>query len=80
MSKSYYNHVLNMFSYRFLISVGADQRTDEELDAFVREKGDSAYHPSCTCKMGDPNDPMAVVGPDTKVLGKILSLSSAGLD
>jgi len=31
--------------------------------------GDSAYHPSCSCKMGDSSDPMAVVGPDTKVLG-----------
>jgi len=49
---------------------GSDAQTDAQLDAFVREKGDSAYHPSCTCKMGDLSDPMAVVGPDTKVIGK----------
>ena len=29
------------------------------MDAFVRAKSDSAYHPSCTCKMG--KDDMAVV-------------------
>src|SRR5688500_12302552 len=32
--------------------------------AFVREKGDSAYHPSCTSKMG--TDEMAVVGPQAR--------------
>lgn len=30
---------------------------------------DSAYHPSCTCKMGSESDPMAVVDPSTKVYG-----------
>lgn len=49
---------------------GSQVQTDEEIDAFVREKCDSAYHPSCTCKMGDPNsDKMAVVDPNTKVIG-----------
>jgi choline dehydrogenase len=52
-----------------LFYVGTNLTSDKELDAFIREKGDSAYHPSCTCKMGDPSDPMAVVGPDIKVLG-----------
>lgn len=50
---------------------GDDATTDEQLDAFVREKSDSAYHPSCTCKMGDPDkDPMAVVDSSAKVAGK----------
>ena len=44
-------------------------KTDEEIDAFVRELGDSAYHPSCTCKMGDVNDEMSVVDKETKVKG-----------
>jgi len=49
---------------------GNDCQTDDEIDAFVREKCDSAYHPSCTAKMGDPNaDNMAVVDPQTKVIG-----------
>jgi choline dehydrogenase len=49
------------------ISPGAAVRTDDEIDAFVRAKADSAYHPSCTCKMGV--DEMAVVDPETRVHG-----------
>ena len=48
---------------------GPSLKTDAELDAFVREHGDSAYHPSCTCKMGQENDPMAVVDPQCRVIG-----------
>ena len=43
--------------------------SDEAIDAFVRERVDSAYHPSCTCKMGSPADPLAVVDPQTRVIG-----------
>ena len=57
---------------------GADLTSEKDLDAFIRAKGDSAYHPSCTCKMGDPKDPGAVVGPDTKVLGKDSSSTLSG--
>ena len=31
---------------------GIAVQTDEEIDSFVREYGESAYHPSCTCAMG----------------------------
>ena len=31
---------------------GSAVQTDEEIDSFVREYGESAYHPSCTCAMG----------------------------
>ncbi|XP_072305373.1 choline dehydrogenase, mitochondrial [Eucyclogobius newberryi] len=48
---------------------GPSIQSDAEIDAFVRRKADSAYHPSCTCKMGAPSDPMAVVDPSTRVLG-----------
>src|ERR1700726_4288485 len=51
------------------IQPGADVQTDEEIDAFIRAKVESAYHPSCSCRMGDENDPMAVVAPDTRVYG-----------
>ncbi|XP_074140557.1 choline dehydrogenase, mitochondrial [Sminthopsis crassicaudata] len=44
-------------------------QSDEDIDAFVRAKADSAYHPSCTCKMGRPSDPTAVVDPQTRVIG-----------
>eukprot|EP00074_Homo_sapiens_P058320 XP_006713313.1 choline dehydrogenase, mitochondrial isoform X1 [Homo sapiens] len=48
---------------------GSHIQSDKEIDAFVRAKADSAYHPSCTCKMGQPSDPTAVVDPQTRVLG-----------
>lgn len=33
-----------------------DLVSDEELDAYVREHGETAYHPSCTCAMGQVVD------------------------
>ncbi|XP_063796896.1 choline dehydrogenase, mitochondrial [Pseudophryne corroboree] len=48
---------------------GASVQTDEEIDAFIRQKSDTAYHPSCTCKMGQVTDKNAVVDPDTRVIG-----------
>lgn len=49
------------------IQPGMDIQTDEEIDRFVRQFVESAYHPSCSCKMG--TDDMAVVDPQTKVHG-----------
>jgi choline dehydrogenase len=46
-----------------------DLQSDEAIDAFIRAKVESAYHPSCSCRMGAKDDPMAVVDPDTKVRG-----------
>ena len=51
------------------IQPGEQVQSDGEIDAFIRRKAESAYHPSCTCKMGRPADPMAVVDPETRVLG-----------
>lgn len=48
---------------------GPEVQSDAGIDAFVRRKADSAYHPSCTCKMGASSDPMAVVDSNTRVLG-----------
>jgi choline dehydrogenase len=48
---------------------GQDVVTDEQIDAFIAQKVESAYHPSCSNKMGDPSDPMAVVDPETRVIG-----------
>lgn len=48
---------------------GSHVQSDKEIDAFVRAKADSAYHPSCTCKMGQPSDPTAVVDLQTRVIG-----------
>jgi choline dehydrogenase len=51
------------------IQPGEHVRTDEEIDAFIRAKAESAFHPSCTCKMGSVSDPMAVVDSHTRVIG-----------
>lgn len=48
---------------------GADVRTDDEIDAWVREEAETAYHPSGTCKMGGDDDPMAVLDPQCRVRG-----------
>jgi choline dehydrogenase len=51
------------------ISPGADVRTDDELDAFIREHAESAYHPCGTCRMGRKDDAMSVVDPECRVIG-----------
>lgn len=51
------------------IQPGAQVQTDEQIDAFVRDRVESAYHPSCTCKMGRRDDPMAVVDAEARVIG-----------
>ncbi len=51
------------------IQPGAAVQTDDEIDAFLREHLESAYHPCGTCRMGRADDRMAVVDPDTKVIG-----------
>jgi choline dehydrogenase len=51
------------------IQPGADATSDDAIDAFVRAKAESAYHPSGTCRMGRADDPMAVVDPETRVIG-----------
>ncbi len=49
------------------IQPGADIQTTEQIDEFVRANTESAYHPSCSCKMGE--DTMAVVNSQTQVHG-----------
>ena len=51
------------------IQPGEDVQTDEDIDAFVRAKVESAYHPSCSCKMGRSSDAMAVVDAQGRVYG-----------
>ncbi|MGI3210254.1 choline dehydrogenase [Roseovarius tibetensis] len=54
---------------RHEIQPGADVQSDEDLDAFIREHAESAYHPCGTCKMGRADDPDAVVDPQGRVIG-----------
>jgi choline dehydrogenase len=49
------------------ISPGIDVQSDEQLDQFIREHAETAYHPSCSCKMG--TDEMAVVDGQGRVHG-----------
>ncbi len=51
------------------IQPGEDRQTDAQIDEFLREHLESAYHPCGTCKMGSKDDPMSVVDPDTRVIG-----------
>jgi choline dehydrogenase len=48
---------------------GPHAQTDAEIDAFVRDHAESAYHPCGTARMGAPDDPMAVVDPECRVIG-----------
>ena len=49
------------------IQPGEQVQSDEDIDAFVRGAVESAYHPSCACRMGEDN--MAVVDSETRVRG-----------
>lgn len=51
------------------IQPGPDVQSDAEIDAFIREHAESAYHPCGTCRMGRRDDPMAVVDPECRVIG-----------
>jgi choline dehydrogenase len=51
------------------IQPGAEVKTDAQIDEFIRAKIETAFHPSCSCKMGGAQDPMAVVDPQTRVYG-----------
>ncbi|MBT2129884.1 choline dehydrogenase [Aliiroseovarius lamellibrachiae] len=53
----------------FEIQPGAKYNSDDEIDSFIREHAESAYHPCGTCRMGRADDPMAVVDPELRVIG-----------
>ncbi len=49
------------------LAPGEEAQSDGEIDAFVRETVQSAYHPCGTCRMGA--DDLAVVDPELRVRG-----------
>ncbi len=51
------------------ISPGSHVQSDEDLDAFIRDHAESAYHPCGTCKMGRADDQSSVVDPECRVIG-----------
>jgi 5-(hydroxymethyl)furfural/furfural oxidase len=44
-------------------------RDDEAMEAFVRKAAIGVWHASCSCRMGAPDDPMAVVDTQGRVRG-----------
>jgi choline dehydrogenase len=51
------------------IQPGAAVQTDAEIDGFIRDHAESAYHPCGTARMGRADDPLAVVDPQARVIG-----------
>ncbi|MCP4073636.1 MAG: choline dehydrogenase [Hyphomicrobiales bacterium] len=51
------------------ISPGTQVQSDDELDDYVRQHVESAFHPCGTCKMGSHDDKMAVVDAECRVIG-----------
>ena len=51
------------------VQPGAGVQSDAELDGFIREHVESAYHPCGTSRMGRADDPNAVVDPEARVIG-----------
>ena len=49
------------------MSPGPDVNSDAEIDAHIRANAETAYHPSCSCRMG--NDEMAVTDGAARVHG-----------
>ena len=46
---------------------GEEVQTDEQILDFIAREGESAYHASCTCRMGTGDD--SVVDPELRVHG-----------
>jgi choline dehydrogenase len=51
------------------IQPGIDITSDADIDKWVKENVESAYHPAGTCKMGKQSDLMSVVDADCHVHG-----------
>ncbi|MGI9461253.1 MAG: choline dehydrogenase [Alphaproteobacteria bacterium] len=51
------------------VSPGDACHSDAEIDAWLKDNVESAYHPSGSCKMGRADDEMAVVDSDCRVIG-----------
>jgi choline dehydrogenase len=51
------------------IQPGASAISDAQIDDFIREHCESAYHPCGTSKMGSVKDKLAVVDPECRVIG-----------
>ncbi|MCX4905989.1 GMC family oxidoreductase [Streptomyces sp. NBC_00878] len=48
---------------------GPDVTGDEELSEYARKVAHTVYHPAGTCRMGAPDDQLAVVDPELRIRG-----------
>lgn len=48
---------------------GPQVETDEQIMETIRNTVQTIWHAACTCRMGKPDDPFAVVDKDAKVIG-----------
>ncbi len=55
--------------YDYEIQPGEEAQSDDQLDEFIRNEAESAYHPCGTCRLGRVTDPLAVVSPNCQVIG-----------
>ncbi|MBL09799.1 MAG: choline dehydrogenase [Acidiferrobacteraceae bacterium] len=51
------------------IQPGRSVKTDDDIDSWVRRNCESAYHPSCTCRIGLDEDSGAVLDSECRVKG-----------
>ncbi len=51
------------------IQPGVAVQSDAQIDDFIREHAESAFHPCGTARMGGEDDPQAVVDPQLRVIG-----------
>ena len=51
------------------IQPGVGLQTDDDLNGFIRDHAESAYHPCGTARMGRRGDALAVVDPECRVIG-----------
>src|SRR5690606_16616673 len=51
------------------IAPGEAVQSTTEIDAFISDHVESAYHPCGTCRMGSADDPSSVVDPHARVIG-----------
>ena len=51
------------------LAPGPSVRGDEEISEYARRTANTVYHPAGTCRMGNADDPRAVVDPQLRVRG-----------
>ena len=69
LTREIFNQPAMQEHVKFEIQPGDALQTDDEIDGFLREHVESAYHPCGTCKMGAVDDPMSVVDSECRVIG-----------